>query len=242
MCVVVPTEAVRAVLRHPSLLSEGDWGGELRKAALRSLLPRSFLWTGEQHFIPPDSTHLHGHIYTHTLLLPQQNNSNTTDWFDGLNLVPSVSIYFIIYLTNKCIGPVWRAKDLCKINQPKISCIENVSLNYLCEETLCSLGFFLKNLDPWHTFIFVNEGIAFPCRQWSSEMKKDKKADKENIKYSLSLLENGGETYCASCQWGTEMERQQDQIFFCWVSFLNFSVWSFLPLFFYVLYSISRSR
>ena len=73
VCLCVPTEAVRAVLRHPSLLSQGDRGGELRKAAFRSLLPRSFLRTGERQVFATDSTHTYSthtystHTYTDTL-------------------------------------------------------------------------------------------------------------------------------------------------------------------------------
>lgn len=46
-CVCVSAEVVRAVLRHPSLLPQSDRGGELREAPLWSLLPRSFLRSGE---------------------------------------------------------------------------------------------------------------------------------------------------------------------------------------------------
>lgn len=47
MCVCVSAEVVRVVLRHPSLLPQSDRGGELREAPLWSLLPRSFLRSGE---------------------------------------------------------------------------------------------------------------------------------------------------------------------------------------------------
>lgn len=68
VCVCVPTEAVGAVLWHPSLLSQGDWGGELRKAALWSLLPCSFLWTGERQFIPAEGRHTHIERHTYGFL------------------------------------------------------------------------------------------------------------------------------------------------------------------------------
>lgn len=67
VCPFVPAEAVRALLRHPSLLPQGDRGGELREAALWSLLPSGFLWTGEE-------THFHQHcVHTsdHTIVLPR---------------------------------------------------------------------------------------------------------------------------------------------------------------------------
>lgn len=64
VCLLVPTEAVRAVLWHPSLLPQGDWGSELRKASLWSVLPCSLLWTGERQFIPA-RTHTHtGIVHT----------------------------------------------------------------------------------------------------------------------------------------------------------------------------------
>lgn len=61
MCVT--TEAVGAVLRHPPLLPKGDRGGELRKEALRALLPRSFLRTGGRLSLTEERTHVRGNLW-----------------------------------------------------------------------------------------------------------------------------------------------------------------------------------
>lgn len=78
--VCVSAEVVRAVLRHPSLLPQSDRGGELREAPLWSLLPRSFLRSGESQSRDLGAVF---HIIMPTVLCEAKEGFGNTVWTVG---------------------------------------------------------------------------------------------------------------------------------------------------------------